>query len=503
MQYSSFLCVHYSSVCETVPMMGVIAVLSGGIVIMRAIGQSWSIFPRNKANGILYVQLKDKLTGKYLSAKSTGTRDREKAEQMAREAYYNNESAFNKKQKQLDLQYLASLLDNRLLAKEEIIKTLRTAVSQSLEESLPRKIHAPVFSLTQQPQNQTSSAALLPASKGKKQPKELQELFDILETLTFKDYILQFWDYEQSPQIKQKRRLGKDIPNPERFKKIRGFMNKYIDLFPETLLIETDEDDINTLLGSIKAKGNLKDSSMNTICNGFSQALHFAYDNHCIPFDIAKKLTKFSKQTEEKKIFTVEDLSRLFNSCDNPFGSEEYQLLNEALFKTGCRIGELLALQIQDIVQIKGEYALSIEKSYCRDGKRIKCTKTKRRDFIPLAKKFAAKLLAFVKKSPFKNNPESFVFYSENENEVLNYDHFYRNFNKTLKKLGIKRKGLTIHSYRHTFTTFLLDQGFVEADLLYISRHDNPAELRRYGGHMTPEKEQKKRLAVAIIDDLV
>ena len=46
---------------------------------MKMTGQSWCIFPRNKANGILYVQLKNRETGEYMSAKSTGSKDRNEA----------------------------------------------------------------------------------------------------------------------------------------------------------------------------------------------------------------------------------------------------------------------------------------------------------------------------------------------------------------------------------------------------------------------------------------
>ena len=463
----------------------------------------WCIYPRNSANGILYVQFKDKQTGRYMTAKSTGTKDRVKAEQMACEAFYNKASAFNKKQQQIDVQYLTSLLNNRLLTKEEIVHTLKTGVSELLKTVIPQNTGEAPFGTAVYPSNTQSRLPPLIATNTKKQPPELQELFNTLETLTFKDYMVQFWSYETSPQIKQKRRLGLKIPNPERFRKILGFMNKYATLFPATRLIDITEDEINTLLGDIKAQGKLKDSTMNIICNAFSQALHFAHDNRCILFDVAKGLTKFSKKTEEKEIFTPDELTRLFERAHNPFGSEEYQLLNETLLKTGCRIGELLALQIKDIVHIDGKYALNINKSYCREGKRIKCTKTERCDFVPITEAFATKLMAFVEKSPFKNNRESCVFYSEDENTVLDYDRFYRNFNSTLKKMGIKRKGLTVHSYRHTFATILLDKGFAQAELLYITRHDNSAELQRYGGHMTPEKEQKKRLAAAIMDKII
>ena len=46
---------------------------------MKSRGQPWCISPRNKANGIFYYQLKDKETGKYMSATSTGTKDRNEA----------------------------------------------------------------------------------------------------------------------------------------------------------------------------------------------------------------------------------------------------------------------------------------------------------------------------------------------------------------------------------------------------------------------------------------
>ena len=50
---------------------------------MKSLGQPWCIFPRNKANGILYFQLKDKETGEYMTAKSTGTKDRNEAIRFA------------------------------------------------------------------------------------------------------------------------------------------------------------------------------------------------------------------------------------------------------------------------------------------------------------------------------------------------------------------------------------------------------------------------------------
>lgn len=51
-----------------------------------------------KRQGIIYVQFKDVVTGKKLTAKSTRTRDTEEATRRINELYYNPESSFNKSQ---------------------------------------------------------------------------------------------------------------------------------------------------------------------------------------------------------------------------------------------------------------------------------------------------------------------------------------------------------------------------------------------------------------------
>ena len=83
----------------------------------------------------------------------------------------------------------------------------------------------------------------------------------------------------------------------------------------------------------------------------FIQPLRYAYRYNLLARNVSQQITRERKSTRkkeaEKAIFTKEEIQRLFNSDDSPFGFEVYTLINELLLKTGCRIGELQALQIR------------------------------------------------------------------------------------------------------------------------------------------------------------
>lgn len=68
------------------------------------------------------------------------------------------------------------------------------------------------------------------------------------------------------------------------------------------------------------------------------------------------------------------------------------------------------------------------------------------------------------KKLSFKNS-DSCVFPGSKDDHI-SYDVVCRGFRKYLKKSGIDKKGLTIHSIRHSCATHLLEAG---ADVRYVS----------------------------------
>lgn len=398
----------------------------------------WSM---HKRNGIYQTQLYDDRNERYRTAKSTGMKDRNRADLIAYR--------------------WAMEFDSGLAAEyTEWVKNIATIAPINDRQPLTTEIAALVQSACQDAVNQALRS--IPYSKQalpfpfvpdyEDASETIKPLLDQLSTLTFYDYLLLYWNYDESPDIKERINKGETPPNPERFRQSTGILKKYAAYIPSCPLTEITGAKIDIALGAIRNAGKLKEQTMKNISYIFIQPLHFAYRNNLLARDVAQQITpvsknirKKAKKEAEKAIFTKEEIQRLFNANDNPFGSETYRLVNELLFKTGCRIGELQALQMQDVIKTEQGYVLKIDKNYCRAGERIKSTKTERRDLVPISPDLAAKLLAHIAKSPFKDIPTAFVFSSaKSAHTPLCYESINKNFNKTMIKLGIKKTNLTI-----------------------------------------------------------
>ena len=398
----------------------------------------WSM---HKRNGIYQTQLYDYRNERYRTAKSTGMKDRNRADLIAYR--------------------WAMEFDSGLAAEyTEWVKNIATIAPINDRQPLTTEIAALVQSACQDAVNQALRS--IPYSKQalpfpfvpdyEDASETIKPLLDQLSTLTFYDYLLLYWNYDESPDIKERINKGETPPNPERFRQSTGILKKYAAYIPSCPLTEITGAKIDIALGAIRNAGKLKEQTMKNISYIFIQPLHFAYRNNLLARDVAQQITpvsknirKKAKKEAEKAIFTKEEIQRLFNANDNPFGSETYRLVNELLFKTGCRIGELQALQMQDVIKTEQGYVLKIDKNYCRAGERIKSTKTERRDLVPISPDLAAKLLAHIAKSPFKDIPTAFVFGSaKNAYTPLCYESISKDFNKTMIKLGIKKTNLTI-----------------------------------------------------------
>ena len=155
---------------------------------------------------------------------------------------------------------------------------------------------------------------------------------------------------------------------------------------------------------------------------------------------------------------------------------------------SGLRIGELIALQWNDIDFAKG--VLIVSKS-CHDGKGgliIDEPKTAiSRRVIPLPKQLLPILKGIKKKS------DSPFVVSENGKPV-SVRSYQRSFELLLKKLKIPHKGF--HSLRHTFATRAIECGMDVKTLSEILGHKNPTvTLNRYAHSlMEHKKEMMNRL---------
>jgi hypothetical protein len=123
---------------------------------------------------------------------------------------------------------------------------------------------------------------------------------------------------------------------------------------------------------------------------------------------------------------------------------------------------------------------------------------------VPISDALATKLLAYIENHPLKDNPDAFVFFSaQNIYSSMSYMAIRKNFIATMGKLGFSKPNLALHSYRHTYATFLRLAGFSEEELKFLTRHDCIAEVRHYADHYAPEMERLKPRAVSELDQIV
>lgn len=176
---------------------------------------------------------------------------------------------------------------------------------------------------------------------------------------------------------------------------------------------------------------------------------------------------------KRKDIFTMEELHALFAV---QWGDFRAYVANMAAASSGCRRGELLALQIQDV---QGDF-LHISKSWDESSRSMSYgTKSGRARYVIIPKKVQHEIARLIEINPF-GRPDSFVFFSTLPDKPIESKIVTRELYRAMRKIGIPegervRRNLTFHSWRHLFNSILVNARI-------------PAEkIRTITGHLTPE----------------
>ena len=185
--------------------------------------------------------------------------------------------------------------------------------------------------------------------------------------------------------------------------------------------------------------------------------------------DLELKIRGLEKQRE---IFGYEEISKFLDSIDiESVHGERNQALFELMYSSGLRISEVEKLNLGDVDL--SERVLAV-----RSGKGDKDR------FVPFSDVACQFLKKYIKSE--RKHVIKFVTLAEDKALFLSYhgrlkvSAIRQQFKKILKLAGINRKGLTLHSIRHTTATHLLEAG---ADVRYVAEllgHDNIQTTVRY-----------------------
>lgn len=173
--------------------------------------------------------------------------------------------------------------------------------------------------------------------------------------------------------------------------------------------------------------------------------------------------------------------------------SKYYQfVIFKLLLATGCRIGELSALEWSDIDLEAG--TISISKTYSMELHIIGTTKTKAGTRIISIDKKTALLL-----KQYRNRQRLMflevgacapdVVFATTVREYLPRISLQEIINRRCKALGIPR--FTCHAFRHTHASLLLNAGISYKELQYRLGHSNISMTLDTYGHLSKDKEKE------------
>jgi hypothetical protein len=168
--------------------------------------------------------------------------------------------------------------------------------------------------------------------------------------LDFCAYTQVWFDYDKCPYIQAKLSRGfsysRNYAHQQRhFLETHAqpyFKNKRIDVISAT--------DIEGFLQMLKSKG-YSNITINHHLKTLKVIFKDAHKRNNILYDPCQTILLFKSDTKEKGLFTSQEVSKLFNpaTIKEIWGAQDFYVLNYLAYCTGMRLGEIQALQKEDI----------------------------------------------------------------------------------------------------------------------------------------------------------
>jgi integrase len=280
-------------------------------------------------------------------------------------------------------------------------------------------------------------------------------LTDSEQAVTFGDYLSTFWDFENSPYVREKLRKNHGI---HRYycKAQSGAVNGYwIPFFKGRLLGDIAKKDIEAFVDSLDSgEKKLSAARKNHIIKAGTIPLKWAFHKEMIGRDITAGITWFAGKAAERQILTPELAAAVFRV---EWADPRTRLANLTAAVTGMRAGELQGLRVQDL----GRDCLYIRHSWnCRDG--LKSTKNNEERLVEVFPELIRELLNLAQSNPHGASLNSYVFWAElSPDKPIEGKLFIRDMRKALVTAGVSKetaKTYCFHGWRHTYSTYMRER---------------------------------------------
>lgn len=168
------------------------------------------------------------------------------------------------------------------------------------------------------------------------------------------DFLTEFWDYDKSPYIKEKKIVGQSIHKRycvTNLCRCKRYVFKYLQ---GRTIDSITKDDIKNILQNMiskpqKIRGKsifLSAETINQTIRALAIPLRWAYRNDLINKDCTEGIMFCKTVHKKRKLLSQEQIKLIFSK---KWKHEDYKLANLISLCSGMRMGEIQALQIQDI----------------------------------------------------------------------------------------------------------------------------------------------------------
>lgn len=299
-------------------------------------------------------------------------------------------------------------------------------------------------------------------------------------TPLLKDYVSDFWNFEKSLYVKEKKLQGEKIGYAHCKNMLQLARKHAFPVLGDKHLSELSVEKINAFLLSCQDKG-LASRTVNNISVSVVKPLKFAYEKKIIKENFNIALYKFSLPGKERGILTREEVHRLFAE---KWPDKKSYLASLLASQTGARIGEIQALRKEDI----GLDRLFIRHSWS-DIEGLKSTKTGDSRIVPLMPEMRKALLDLVESeaNPWRLSENPFIFWSCHPEKPIHRHTLNDAFKEALEHIGIaeterKERNIVFHSWRHYVATYLANNAKKRTGM-GITGHKDERTFDGYSDH--------------------
>ncbi|MDR1699944.1 MAG: tyrosine-type recombinase/integrase [Lachnoclostridium sp.] len=372
-------------------------------------------------NGVFYAEIVNPETGLKLTARSTGSKNRDEALLVVAD-WLKHGIPSGRKRKQRPVKTVTGL--------DSILKSIRKSADHlGIEDGLQ------IASLLKE----LDLIDFNVVKKAKNEPELMEFLYN-------------FWDYTNSPYVREKLAHGHSLGKRHCYDSTNRLRHYWEPVFRGKKLNRITKAELNGFSLNLVDE-NLAPNTINKILIAGITALSWACNERMIAVDPSEGLLRFSGMSKKRGVLTPQEAEKVFLA---EWKDKRVYVGNLLAVTTGLRSGEVLALRKSDISSAGNVLYIRHSWSFI-DG--LKSTKTGEKRKVPLLPGVKEKLLELLEENPHEGE-YPYVFYGLLEDKPMDGKLLLKGFKQACNSVGIDTaaRGIVFHSHRHYYAARMVDR---------------------------------------------